>query len=155
MSSNKPKPSPISKIIENHFRKLGAENQLFLYQIFVHWREIVGEKLANRSQPKSLKNGRLVVTVTDPGWMIQLKFLTRKMSDAINKLANKIIVNEIFLTLGELEKELKTEEVLFKNRVLNPDENRLVHESTEHIADPEFKELMERIVKKHMLRHSE
>ncbi|OGQ34320.1 MAG: hypothetical protein A3F16_05915 [Deltaproteobacteria bacterium RIFCSPHIGHO2_12_FULL_43_9] len=154
MSGHKPQPSPISKIIETHFRKIGADKELFLYQIFIHWNDIVGEKLSKRSQPKSLKNGRLVVTVTDPGWMTQLKFMTRQISDSINKLIGKIMVNEIFLVVGELEKDPEKNIEPFKTRNLKPDENKLLCEATEHIADPEFKELIERIVKKHLLHNT-
>lgn len=155
MSSNRLQLSPISKIIEAHFRKIGAESQLFLYQVFTHWQEIVGERLSIRSQPKSLKNGRLVVTVTDPGWMQQLKFMTRQIQDAINRLVGKIIISEIFLVVGELEKQPEVDEKPYKERNLKPNEKQLISESTQHIADPEFKELIESIVKKHLLQRVE
>jgi hypothetical protein len=145
------KLSPIANVIETHFRKIGAENQLFLYNICTHWKEIVGARLFRRSYPKSLKDGRLVVTVTDPGWMTQMKFMTHQMKNSINKLCEKIIVGEIFLVVGHLEDFNKEKEPVLKDRRLIPEEKKLIAESTEHVADQKLKEVLERIVKKHLL----
>jgi predicted nucleic acid-binding Zn ribbon protein len=56
-------------------RGLGAPSAGVTTSIFADWGEIVGEQIAAHCRPATLRERILTVTVTDPGWATQLRFL--------------------------------------------------------------------------------
>ena len=67
--------TPLQKAVEMTLDRLGLG--VGMVNVVVHrvWSEVVGEKVASRSQPGLLKNGRLQVTVGDAVWLQQLTML--------------------------------------------------------------------------------
>ncbi len=80
------------------------------------WKELVGEQIARHSQPKSLKNKTLTVTVYDSVWKHHLEMLKEALVQKINGGKPEPMVTAIVLRVGELPRE---------EPVLNPNHERL------------------------------
>ncbi len=77
-------------------KDLGLEQRLHESQIFFQWPDIVGADNAQHCQPISLRNGKLVITVTHSGWVQafwSLKpMLLQKLQARVGKQAVRDIV---------------------------------------------------------------
>ena len=60
-------------------RGMGAPSAGVTTSIFADWPEIVGQQIAAHCHPASLRERVLIVTVTDPGWATQLRFLEAEL----------------------------------------------------------------------------
>ncbi len=80
------------------------------------WKGLVGEQIARYSQPKSLKNKILTVTVYDSVWKHHLQMLKEALLEKINRGNPEPIVTEIVLRVGKLPEA---------EPVLNPNYERL------------------------------
>ncbi|MFC2075115.1 DUF721 domain-containing protein [Bdellovibrionota bacterium] len=151
--NKKTEPEPISELLEKHFAKIKREDHLHTYQIWTHWEEIVGKKLAKKSAPKSLQKGRLVIVVKNGAWMTQLRFMTKQIRQAVNRVLQKTVVKEIYCTVGELTQmaEEEGERPTIKNRPLTPGEEEEIKNSVQHVADPEVKDVIREIMRKQFL----
>ena len=68
----------MAESLERLVRGLGAPAAGVTTSIFADWPEVVGAQVAAHCRPLSLRDRVLVVTVTDPGWATQLRFLERR-----------------------------------------------------------------------------
>ena len=50
-----------------------------LASVFGHWRDVVGEQVADHAHPLSLVDGTLAIGVEDPAWRTQLTFLEQEL----------------------------------------------------------------------------
>ena len=46
-----------------------------LTEVFARWEEVVGAEVAAHAEPRSLRDGVLVIAVDQPAWATQLRFL--------------------------------------------------------------------------------
>jgi predicted nucleic acid-binding Zn ribbon protein len=65
-------------------RRLGAG--LLLGALGRRWDAVVGERLAEESAPAALDDGILVVRASSSAWATQIKFLSREIRDAANRI---------------------------------------------------------------------
>jgi predicted nucleic acid-binding Zn ribbon protein len=68
-------PRPIADSVEQVVRGWGTGSAATTRSLFADWDEIVGPQLAAHARPRSLRQGTLVVAVSDPAWATQLRFL--------------------------------------------------------------------------------
>jgi predicted nucleic acid-binding Zn ribbon protein len=54
---------------------MGAPRVTVLTEVFARWEQVVGAEVAAHAEPRSLRNGVLVVAVDQPAWATQLRFL--------------------------------------------------------------------------------
>ena len=62
---------------------LGSPAVETVASVFDRWPALVGEQVASRATPVSLRDGTLVVRVDDPAWATQLRFLEAKVVQGI------------------------------------------------------------------------
>ncbi len=55
------------------------------YAFILHWREIVGERLAKVSRPEVIENRRLVVQVAHPAWAQELSLIKPVLLESLAK----------------------------------------------------------------------
>jgi len=67
-------PSKANDVLKFALRRLGVEQDIARYSFVLHWKDIVGDSIAKRSRPESLKNGILRVRVCDSVWAQELSF---------------------------------------------------------------------------------
>ncbi|HEV8419731.1 MAG TPA: DUF721 domain-containing protein [Actinomycetota bacterium] len=69
---------------------LGGERRLaaglLLGSLGKRWNDVVGERLAEESAPAALEGGTLLVKASSAAWAAQIKFLSREIREAANRL---------------------------------------------------------------------
>lgn len=68
-------PRPLDGPLQRLLQGLGAPKPGTMQSVFDAWPELVGEQVAAHAQPAGLRDGVLTVTVADPAWATQLRFL--------------------------------------------------------------------------------
>ena len=66
--------SSAEAVLQLALKRLGVGADLKRYKFTQHWGEIVGDAIARRSCPESLRNGVLKVRVCDSAWAQELTF---------------------------------------------------------------------------------
>jgi predicted nucleic acid-binding Zn ribbon protein len=61
--------------LDRVMRHLGSPKVETVTSVFDRWPDLVGEQVASRARPVSLRDGVLVVAVEDPAWATQIRFL--------------------------------------------------------------------------------
>ena len=81
----------INELVENRDWKSGlAEGE-----VFVKWREIVGDEIATHSEPLEVKNSKLFIKCSSSAWATQLNLVKRQLLESIQKIAPAISELEI------------------------------------------------------------
>ncbi len=73
------------------------------HRVWDVWARAVGPEVAERSQPLSVRAGRLTVAVANAAWMQQLSFLRESIRDAVNAALGVALVKEVRLRIAETE----------------------------------------------------
>ncbi len=68
-------PRPMAAGLERLVRHLGGPSVATVDTVFGDWDDLVGEQIAAHTAPVALRDGTLVVSVDDPAWATQLRFL--------------------------------------------------------------------------------
>ncbi|MEJ5255042.1 MAG: DUF721 domain-containing protein [Acidimicrobiales bacterium] len=68
-------PAPLARSLDRVVRNLGGSSAEAVGGLFGRWQDIVGGRIAQHATPSALRDGALVVTVDDPAWATQLRFL--------------------------------------------------------------------------------
>jgi len=68
-------PEPMADDLEVLLGQLGAPSVGAVRGVFQDWRSLVGDRVADHTTPRSLRDGELLVDVDDPAWASQLVFL--------------------------------------------------------------------------------
>ena len=80
-----PGPRRVADSLDRLATSLGVPSAGVLASLFSAWPELVGDAVAGHSQPRSLRNGVLVVAVDEPAWATQLRWLE---ADLLTRLAD-------------------------------------------------------------------
>ena len=80
----KANPVNISSIIQDVVDDLGIGPDIFLKKIKDNWQKIVGDANARNTQPVTLKNGKLIISVSSPVWMTQALFYKSSFIEKID-----------------------------------------------------------------------
>ncbi len=89
----------IDRIIERVLAtgKVGGSAQLA--EIWTHWREIVGDDIAEHCTPQKLNGGKLYLKVDNPVWVQQLDLMKEEVRCKINeKIASEKVDRLLFRT---------------------------------------------------------
>ena len=90
--------SPVGPIIRHFLRRLPA----FSASALGEWRDLVGDQVAQYSQPKSLKQKLLTIIAHDSVWKHHLDLNREALIEKINKNRPEPIVEKIVVRVGEL-----------------------------------------------------
>jgi hypothetical protein len=96
------KPQSIHSILESTLKTLEIDVPLKTYSIVGAWNEIVGESVAEHSQPRSIRNQILFIDVAHPTWMQQLQFLKPTLLDQVNTFLGGPLIQDIRFKLGKV-----------------------------------------------------
>jgi hypothetical protein len=96
------KPQSIHSILERTLKTLEIDVPLRTYSILGAWNEIVGESVAEHSQPRSIRNRILFIDVAHPTWMQQLQFLKPALLDQVNAFLGEPLIQDIRFKLGKV-----------------------------------------------------
>jgi len=69
----------MARSLDRVVRGLGGTPAEVVGTLFGRWEEIVGPQIAAHARPVAVREGVLVVTVDDPAWATQVRFLEAEM----------------------------------------------------------------------------
>jgi hypothetical protein len=86
--------------------KRKKETRLQLYILRNRWAELVGERIALRTLPQSLRDGLLTVAVVNSTWLNELSFMRTSLVQQINAFFNdrRRQISAIRLVAGEVKR---------------------------------------------------
>lgn len=64
------------------------------------WDEVVGPDISRNAKPLWIKDKRLKVTVSDPIWLQELKFVEKDIKEKLNKKLRRKAVEKIEFRVG-------------------------------------------------------
>lgn len=88
-------PAPVGELIDELVKMRDWQSGLAEGEIFVKWREIVGDEIAQHSEPIETKEGKLFIKCSSTAWATQLNLVKRQLLESIQKTAPAIIGLEI------------------------------------------------------------
>lgn len=120
------------------------------------WDQAVGRQISDQTAPLHIKRGVLYVKVATSVWMHQLQFLKDEIIFKFNRLSAISPISALHLSLGEIRrappfgKRQDTESL--SPLPLKPRDQRIIKESVAAIADPELKDILQRVMTKEITR---
>lgn len=149
--SRMPRPRPVADLLMEALRGKPAERRLKEGRIWLLWDEAVGERIASRARPVAFRDGTLTVAVANAPWMQQLNFLKGGIIEKLNVLLGGPVVRDIYLKAGSVEAPVEAQpEPPYPVRQLTRAEQEFVATETTSIEDPELREIISRLMAKHL-----
>lgn len=88
-------PRRLRSSLDRYARRIGAAEASSLGAVFARWDEIVGEAVAVHAQPLSLVDGALVISVDDPAWATQIRFLGTDILRRLEEVAGSGVATRV------------------------------------------------------------
>ena len=88
-------PKPVADLIDELVKVRDWKSGLSEGEIFVKWREVVGEEIATRSEPVEIKDEKLIIKCTSTAWATQLNLVKLQLLESIQQVAPQIKALEI------------------------------------------------------------
>jgi predicted nucleic acid-binding Zn ribbon protein len=92
LPGQRPEPRTVGTSLDRVAASLGVPRASTLSSVFASWPELVGESVAAHARPRSLRDGTLVVTVDEPAWATQLRWLEGEL---LTRLADVLGPDEV------------------------------------------------------------
>ncbi len=93
----------IKSILSPLFKRTGLSWRIKEQKIIENWSEIVGQSIAQNTEPSKLRGGVLYVKVRTPIWMQQLQFLKETIINKINQKIKDAGLNDLRFFIGQIE----------------------------------------------------
>lgn len=91
---------PASQFVSAILRAAGAEDGLHEDQVRATWKELAGDFIASHTEPISVKNGHLVLRVTQPAMRFHLEQMKPLLLTRIRAQLGEDRINSIKFSLG-------------------------------------------------------
>ena len=88
-------PKAVADLINELVNDRDWQGGLSESEIFIKWREIVGDEIANRCEPVEIKNQKLVIQCSSTAWATQLNLVKTQVLQSIQKITPSISDLEI------------------------------------------------------------
>lgn len=136
--------------VQRLLRDLGLEQRFKSEQIAVLWPQMVGHAVAKIARPTQFRGGTLFVDVVDHVWMQELKLRERDLLDRLNRALGSPLVGRLFLRLGQMPQAASSEPAettptLRTDAPLPPDEEATLERELASVADPELRQVLQRL----------
>lgn len=142
------KPQPMRLILEKTLKALEIDIPLKCYSIFGAWKDIVGESVANQTQPRAIRNRILFLDVSHSTWMQQLQFLKPTLLEKINHYLGESLIQDIRFKLGKISHPLSSPSETFSLEKENLDRETLkrIDNALLKIDDEELKNQLRHVL---------
>ena len=88
-------PLVMSDAVDTLLRRMGWTEQVEVAGVTARWREVVGDHIADHSEPIGFEDGKLTVRATSTAWATQLKLMSGQIRHRINEEFGREIVGEL------------------------------------------------------------
>ena len=95
--------NPLEDVLKNIINGITKKGGLTEEDVDAGWANVVGEKAARHSKPRSLKGSRLIVNVDDSSWLYELTIQKKEILDKLGAELKSKKIKEITLRIGELK----------------------------------------------------
>ncbi len=95
----------IGRVIQNIFKRSRFSKKIKEANIFLNYRDIVGDKIANVSRPTSIKNEILFIGVENSAWAQQLHFFKPEILEKLNSSNSYPVIKDIRFHICSIVKE--------------------------------------------------
>tara|TARA_B110000438_G_C15739512_1_gene617815 strand:+ start:440 stop:715 length:276 start_codon:yes stop_codon:yes gene_type:complete len=85
----------IQQAIKSFLKKTGLESGVEQQEALKIWKETVGGSISKNTEPISVKNGILIIKVSNPAWRQELQIQKTEIIKRLNNKLNKNIIKEI------------------------------------------------------------
>jgi predicted nucleic acid-binding Zn ribbon protein len=89
-------PKPLGELIDQLITQRDWKEELAEGEIFVRWREVVGDDIASKSEPVEIKNEKLFIQCVSTAWATQLNLVKLQLLESIQRIAPGIKTLEIY-----------------------------------------------------------
>ncbi|MBN8548583.1 MAG: DUF721 domain-containing protein [Deltaproteobacteria bacterium] len=97
-------PEKIQQVLTSALRKFGLDKDIARYKFVLHWREIVGADVAERTRPECFRNGALVVRVSTSTWAQELSFQKEAILRRLRNFVDaETVVNDVQFYVGDIK----------------------------------------------------
>ncbi len=79
------------------FQHMGMSERLVEQRAVIIWSEVVGKQIANASEAIAIKDGVLTISVNNPTWKTELKYMKGDICKKLNKTLGESIVSDIII----------------------------------------------------------
>ncbi|MCC6749623.1 MAG: DUF721 domain-containing protein [Deltaproteobacteria bacterium] len=121
------------------------DHELEQHELLARWPELVGERVASRTEPGSVRDGQLTVTVSSSAWLNELSFLKTELATRINATLGRTLVKGIRLVVGKVRPPAPPRQpaaVREPPAPPTPEEARAVDEAVAPVADPVLRQAL-------------
>jgi len=142
-------PVPIGQTIDAVMDRIAPERGR-LRRILKVWKETLGEEVFLNARPTAIRRGILYVTISDPIWQSELRYIASQLLEKINaSLEGKERIMDIHFRVGYLEGAMPEVDVV-KTEARRTEEavEKLPAELREpvmHVSDPTLKSILARL----------
>ena len=119
------------------------------------WDPVVGNAIAEVTQPMRVKNRVLHVRVIHPAWMQELQFHKKLILQKMKDFLGAPLLEDLRWVLGEKEKKeagKRGEKAREWQRELRPEEKERIEKEVSRLRDGEMKEALSRLFSKQLMR---
>jgi predicted nucleic acid-binding Zn ribbon protein len=108
MSPSK-EPTDLGRLLREAAASWGIEHPGELAALFSRWEDIVGERVARRCEPVSLKDGVLKVNAASAAWAAELRYLEPEIAKRVNEKLGPDLVREVVVAFGSPKRAAPTQ----------------------------------------------
>src|SRR5262245_54904446 len=152
-----PRAVPVSALVDETLARYQVAGDVREHRIVTAWRELMGDKAAERAWPESLKDGVLRVRVVNSSWLHELSLLRHRVLDKITALlGDPPLVKDVRFHVGGRTPEAELDDVVAAlarrrkkmartprvEKVVPPAVARQIEAETARIDDPELRALV-------------
>ncbi len=88
-------PELINVVLSNLIADRDWDSGLAEGNLFVHWKKIIGEEIAQHTAPISILDGVLTIQTTSTAWATQLQLISNDLLATIQKDATGVLVEKL------------------------------------------------------------
>lgn len=95
-----PEPAGLRELLVQLADNLGIEHPAETSRLFSAWAAIVGERVAGRCEPVSLRDGILKVRAASAAWAAELKYLSPEILRRVNGELGTDVATQVQIFVG-------------------------------------------------------
>ena len=146
-------PPSMREVLEGFLKRTGMNRRIQEQKILNCWEQAVGEGVAEKTQPVSVKNRVLRVKVVNSVWMQELQFMKELIMEKLRQQAGNNVLRDVRFFIGEIEPSGEKDRDRQKNGApldgqsegLTESERERIDRVLSRIRDAELREILGRI----------
>jgi len=145
----------LGKILPQALTVLGLQQRYKSENVLLHWREIVGEKIADHTSPSKLQRGVLTVVTNNAVWAHHLMTSKEDIINKINVFCSEKVINDIKFQAGYLVKcqneentDIDLPVINWKQAVLDGDDFVELDKTIQPLSDERLRQKARKLMSK-------